>query len=74
VLSAFSAFDQAFSTCTKSSSTGVARPKMLTATLSFDFSGFVDEVRPEKEKGRVMVQVFGRATPVELDFMQVEKA
>jgi len=39
-----------------------------------NFSGFVDEVRPEKEKVRVMVQVFGRATPVELDFMQVEKA
>ncbi len=39
-----------------------------------NFSGFVDEVKPEKEKVRVMVQVFGRATPVELDFMQVEKA
>jgi len=39
-----------------------------------NFSGFVDEVRPDKEKVRVMVQVFGRATPVELDFMQVEKA
>ena len=39
-----------------------------------NFSGFVDEVRHEKEKVRVMVQVFGRATPVELDFMQVEKA
>lgn len=39
-----------------------------------NFSGFVDEVRPEREKVRVMVQVFGRATPVELDYMQVEKA
>jgi transcriptional antiterminator NusG len=39
-----------------------------------NFSGFVDEVRPEKEKVRVMVQVFGRATPVELDYMQIEKA
>jgi transcriptional antiterminator NusG len=39
-----------------------------------NFTGQVDEVRPEKEKVRVMVQVFGRATPVELDFMQVEKA
>ncbi len=39
-----------------------------------NFSGFVDEVRPEKEKVRVMVQVFGRATPIELDYMQVEKA
>jgi transcriptional antiterminator NusG len=33
----------------------------------------VDEVRPEKSKLRVMVSIFGRATPVELDFMQVQK-
>lgn len=39
-----------------------------------NFSGYVDEVRPEKEKVRVMVQVFGRATPIELDYIQVEKA
>lgn len=39
-----------------------------------NFSGYVDEVRPEKEKIRVMVQVFGRATPLELDYTQVEKA
>ncbi len=39
-----------------------------------NFSGYIDEVKPEKEKLRVMVQVFGRATPVELDFVQVEKA
>ena len=39
-----------------------------------NFSGFVDEVLPEKEKVRVMVQVFGRATPVMLDYMNVEKA
>jgi len=39
-----------------------------------NFSGFVDEVMPEKEKVRVMVQVFGRATPVVLDYMNVEKA
>lgn len=39
-----------------------------------NFSGFVDEVLPEKEKVRVMVQVFGRATPVMLDYMSVEKA
>ena len=38
-----------------------------------NFSGFVDEVLPEKEKVRVMVQVFGRATPVELEYAQVEK-
>jgi transcriptional antiterminator NusG len=39
-----------------------------------NFSGFVDEVLAEKEKVRVMVQVFGRATPVMLDYMNVEKA
>jgi transcriptional antiterminator NusG len=39
-----------------------------------NFSGFVDEVMPEKEKLRVMVQVFGRATPVVLDYTNVEKA
>jgi transcriptional antiterminator NusG len=39
-----------------------------------NFQGFVDEVRPDKEKVRVMVQVFGRATPVELDYTQLEKA
>ncbi len=39
-----------------------------------NFSGYIDEVKAEKEKLRVMVQVFGRATPVELDFIQVEKA
>jgi transcriptional antiterminator NusG len=39
-----------------------------------NFSGFVDEVMAEKEKVRVMVQVFGRATPVLLDFTNVERA
>jgi len=39
-----------------------------------NFQGFVDTVRPDKEKVRVMVQVFGRATPVELDYTQLEKA
>jgi len=38
-----------------------------------DFSGIVDEILPEKEKVRVLVSIFGRETPVELDFAQVEK-
>lgn len=64
---------------------GAAKPKPL---IRFDegenvrvvtgpfanFSGFVDEVMEEKEKLRVMVQVFGRATPVVLDYASVEKA
>ncbi len=39
-----------------------------------NFSGFVEEVYPDKEKVKVMVQVFGRATPVMLDYVNVEKA
>ena len=38
-----------------------------------NFSGVVVEVKPEKQKLRVNVSIFGRATPVELDFAQVEK-
>jgi transcriptional antiterminator NusG len=64
---------------------GAAKPKPL---INFDegenvrviagpfanFQGFVDEVMEEKEKLRVMVQVFGRATPVVLGYSNVEKA
>jgi transcriptional antiterminator NusG len=39
-----------------------------------NFSGKVDEVNAERGTLRVMVTIFGRATPVELEFLQVEKA
>ena len=38
-----------------------------------DFNGSVEEVNYERNKVRVNVMIFGRATPVELDFSQVEK-
>lgn len=66
------------------SSEGPVRPK---AKLSFEegtnvrvidgpflnFSGVIEEVMPQKQKVRVLVSIFGRSTPVELDFMQIER-
>jgi transcriptional antiterminator NusG len=39
-----------------------------------DFSGFVSEINLERKKVKVMVSIFGRPTPVELDFLQIEAA
>lgn len=47
------------------------RVKVVDGPFS-DFAGTVNEVNPEKNKVKVMVSIFGRSTPVELDVLQVE--
>lgn len=38
-----------------------------------NFTGSIEEVKADKQKVRVLLSIFGRATPVELDYIQVEK-
>lgn len=46
---------------------------LITEGHFANFNGVVDEVRPEQGKLRVLISIFGRATPVELEFTQVQK-
>jgi transcriptional antiterminator NusG len=64
-----------------------AKPEVQRAKMSFEkgervkvidgpfasFIGDVDEVKTDKQKLRILVSVFGRATPVEIEFTKVEK-
>ncbi|MGR4064489.1 MAG: transcription termination/antitermination protein NusG [Vulcanimicrobiaceae bacterium] len=45
----------------------------VTSGPFFDFTGVVDEIQAEKERLRALISIFGRETPVELEFFQVEK-
>jgi len=38
-----------------------------------NFTGTVEEIKPEKGKAKVLLNIFGRTTPVEFDFIQIEK-
>jgi transcriptional antiterminator NusG len=48
-------------------------PVRVTDGPFADFHGVVDEVHPDRNKVKVLVSIFGRETPVELDFLQIEK-
>ena len=53
----------------------ISKQLMLLYWLNFnDFSGVVEEIDQEKNKVKVAVMIFGRSTPVELDFSQIERS
>ncbi|MEW5798234.1 MAG: transcription termination/antitermination protein NusG [Bacteroidota bacterium] len=50
----------------------IGEPVKVISGPFHNFSGFVQEINEEKMKIKVMVSIFGRKTPIELDFSQVE--
>ena len=51
----------------------IGQPVRIIDGPFIDFTGTVDEINAEKGKVKVLVSFFGRETPVELDFLQVEQ-
>jgi len=51
----------------------VGQPVRVIAGPFQNFTGVIGEIFPEKGKARVLISMFGRETPTELDFSQVEK-
>lgn len=77
--------DKEIAGISKQMTEGAAKPKPIitfeegetvrvTTGPFANFNGVVEEVKPDKQKIRVLVSIFGRATPIELDFTQVDKA
>ncbi len=58
---------------------GMSEPFIIGETIKIiegpfnDFNGVIEEVNDEKKKLKVTVKIFGRSTPVELNYMQVDK-